>query len=82
MAAVRVTLQTGRKHQIRAHLHERGVSIIGDRMYGQPDNAPRMMLAALLLELDHPIALTRMKFELPAPKDFPLLAGKKLSECD
>jgi 23S rRNA pseudouridine1911/1915/1917 synthase len=82
MAAVRVTLQTGRKHQIRAHLHERGVSIIGDRMYGQFDTAPRMMLAALLLEFDHPIALTRMKFELPAPRDFPLLGGKKLSDCD
>jgi 23S rRNA pseudouridine1911/1915/1917 synthase len=82
MAAIRVTLQTGRKHQIRAHLHERDVSIIGDRVYGPPDNAPRMMLAAMLLEFDHPIALTRMKFEIPAPKDFPLFGGKKLSAID
>jgi 23S rRNA pseudouridine1911/1915/1917 synthase len=82
MAAIRVTLQTGRKHQIRAHLHERDVSIIGDRVYGPPDNAPRMMLAAMLLEFDHPIALTRMKFEIPAPTEFPLLSRKKLSESD
>jgi 23S rRNA pseudouridine1911/1915/1917 synthase len=33
-AMVRVTLQTGRKHQIRVHLSERGTPIAGDTMYG------------------------------------------------
>jgi 23S rRNA pseudouridine1911/1915/1917 synthase len=33
-ALVRVTLRTGRKHQIRVHLSERGWPIVGDAVYG------------------------------------------------
>jgi len=80
LAAVRVTLQTGRKHQIRAHLFERAVPVLGDRMYGSPHNAPRLMLAAMMLQFDHPAAQERMGFELEVPSQFPLLAGKKLSQ--
>ena len=32
---VRVTLHTGRKHQIRVHLGQRGAPIVGDKMYGR-----------------------------------------------
>ena len=32
---VRVTLYTGRKHQIRVHLSQRGAPIVGDKMYGR-----------------------------------------------
>jgi 23S rRNA-/tRNA-specific pseudouridylate synthase len=32
---VRVRLHTGRKHQIRVHLSERGCPIVGDRVYGK-----------------------------------------------
>jgi 23S rRNA pseudouridine1911/1915/1917 synthase len=80
LAAVRVTLQTGRKHQIRAHLFERAVPVLGDRMNGPPGNAPRLMLAAMILQFDHPGTQERMGFELTVPSQFPLLAGKKLSE--
>jgi 23S rRNA pseudouridine1911/1915/1917 synthase len=80
LAAVRVTLQTGRKHQIRAHLFERAVPVLGDRMYGPPGNAPRLMLAAMVLQFDHPGTQQRVAFELTVPSQFPLLAGKKLSE--
>ncbi len=80
LAAVRVTLQTGRKHQIRAHLFERGVPVLGDRLYGPPGNAPRLMLAAMMLQFDHPGTQERMGFELTVPSQFPLLAGKRLSE--
>jgi 23S rRNA pseudouridine1911/1915/1917 synthase len=73
MAAVRVTLQTGRKHQIRAHLSERGVPIVGDRMYGKPDTAPRLLLAAVLLGFEHPRTGEKMLFEAPVPLQFPKL---------
>ena len=82
LAAVRVTLQTGRKHQIRAHLFERGVPVVGDRMYGPAGSAPRLMLAAMMLEFDHPALEKRMSFELTIPNQFPLLAGKKLSQIE
>src|SRR5439155_25809141 len=51
---VRVNLLTGRKHQIRAHLSERGAPIVGDRVYGTKDEASRLMLAAVELAFDHP----------------------------
>jgi 23S rRNA pseudouridine1911/1915/1917 synthase len=81
-AAVRVTLQTGRKHQIRAHLHERKVPIVGDRMYGNTGDAPRLMLAAVLLGFKHPVSGEAVVFEMAIPKQFPLVGGKKLTEID
>lgn len=83
MAAVRVTLLTGRKHQIRAHLSLRGVPIVGDRVYGKPkDDAPRMMLAAVILGFDHPGTGKPMVFEQPIPKQFPLMGGQRVVEGD
>jgi 23S rRNA pseudouridine1911/1915/1917 synthase len=64
-ATLRVTLQTGRKHQIRAHLSERGIPICGDSMYGKPDNAPRLMLKAILLGFEHPRSGKKLRFEIP-----------------
>lgn len=84
-AAVRVTLQTGRKHQIRAHLSERGVPILGDKIYGKMadnkvvPNAPRLMLLASELGFIHPRTGKSMRFELKIPKEFPLVGGRKLS---
>ena len=48
-----VTLETGRKHQIRSHLASRGRPIVGDRLYGGAP-AGRLMLTAVRLELLHP----------------------------
>lgn len=75
MAAVRVQLDTGRKHQIRAHLSERGVPIVGDRMYGKPDDAPRLMLAAVRLGFTHPRSGRPVLVEIPVPSEFPLVGG-------
>ena len=75
-AAVRVQLETGRKHQIRAHLSQRGVPIVGDRVYGRPDdNAPRLMLAAVRLGFIHPRTGRPVLAELPVPSEFPLIGG-------
>jgi len=50
---------TGRTHQIRLHLAKAGWPIRGDRFYGRAEveaarPAPRLMLAAVSLSLDHP----------------------------
>ena len=76
LAALRVQLDTGRKHQIRAHLSERGVPIVGDRMYGKPgDVAPRLMLAAVRLGFTHPRTGRPVLAEIAVPKEFPLVGG-------
>lgn len=79
-AAVRVTLDTGRKHQIRAQLNERGIPIVGDRMYRPDDSTPRLMLAAVILGFEHPANGEKLWFEIEIPKQLPMVGGKKLSD--
>lgn len=67
---LRVILETGRKHQIRVHLRERGWPIVGDSVYGSAPDAGPLLLAAVSLTLTHPREKKEMKFELPLPKPF------------
>jgi 23S rRNA pseudouridine1911/1915/1917 synthase len=65
-----VKLETGRKHQIRAHLVERGTPILNDPLYDR-DAQPRgrLMLAAVRLALDHPRTNRRMTFRVDPPRE-------------
>lgn len=66
-----VTLETGRKNQIRAHLSEAGHPVLGDRMYGSEINPiGRLGLHAKLLGFDHPVTRKHMVFTAPVPKAF------------
>ena len=47
---------TGRSHQLRVHLLALGHPIVGDALYGAPDTAPRLMLHACALRLEHPVS--------------------------
>ncbi len=67
---LRVTIHTGRKHQIRVHLRERGWSVVGDRMYGNKNEPGRLMLAATKLVIHHPQTGVEMTFEIPLPTEF------------
>jgi 23S rRNA pseudouridine1911/1915/1917 synthase len=67
---VRVTLETGRKHQIRIHLAEKGCPIVGDRVYGPNDEnvgPGPLMLIATRLGFMHPRTGQAVRFELPLP---------------
>ena len=70
MSLLEVKLQTGRKHQIRAHLAERGAPILNDALYDL-DAKPtgRLMLAAVRLALDHPRTWKRMTFHTNPPRE-------------
>ena len=70
--------KTGRKHQIRRHFKHIFHPILGDRKYGdRAHNAhlrdgmhcSRMLLAATLLQFEHPFSSETMRVE--APHDFP-----------
>jgi 23S rRNA-/tRNA-specific pseudouridylate synthase len=70
--------ETGRKHQIRAHLSGTGMPILGDRRYGGPVlvgdcMAPRVMLHALRLSLRHPVTGEPLDLTCPYPVDFAAL---------
>ena len=64
---VEVALETGRQHQIRAHLAWLGTAVIGDPRYGK--NGPRMGLHALRLSVTHPKTGLRISAQAPAPHD-------------
>jgi len=73
LSLVRVTLQTGRKHQIRVHLSERGRPIVNDPLYSDSPRTGRLMLAATELAFDHPKTAKRVRFELPLPREMSVL---------
>ncbi len=75
-ATLEVTLETGRKNQIRAHLSEAGHPIAGDARYGaKTDPLGRLALHARLLGFAHPITARAMTFEAPVPDAFTALRG-------
>jgi RluA family pseudouridine synthase len=64
-------LETGRKHQIRVHLAERGHPIVGDKVYGDGSNPiRRLALHAAHLDFRHPVTGERMAFDAPYPEAF------------
>lgn len=65
---LQVQLETGRQHQIRAHLAWLGHPVIGDSRYGT--EGKRLGLHALRLTITHPKTRKRLTFETPAPVTF------------
>lgn len=75
---VECRLETGRTHQIRIHLSEKGHLICGEKMYHQPlfgppvqdpSGAPRVALHAAELGLKHPVTGEHLHFKMPLPRD-------------
>lgn len=68
---VELTLETGRKNQIRVHMHDLGHPVVGDSKYGsESDPASRVCLHACRLEFVHPVTGERLHFDSPAPAAF------------
>ena len=67
-ALLTVSLETGRQHQIRAHLAWLGHPVIGDARYGT--GGRRMGLHALRLGFTDPRSREWLTVEAPAPDDF------------
>ncbi len=71
-------LETGRTHQIRIHLAERGHPVCGDKVYRikpdgtvRPDDsgAPRLALHAAELGFTHPVTGDELHWSMPLPAD-------------
>ena len=83
LSVVEVRIQTGRTHQIRVHMQDRGTPVYGDDVYGISDwnkklskqhGVQRPLLHAYHLELGHPVTGERMTFRAPMAEDMALLA--------
>jgi len=82
LTLVELKLDTGRTHQIRAHLAHIGHPVFGDHTYGKKTSLTvksagkvrqiyltRQALHAKKLEFAHPVTGEQLKFEAPLPED-------------
>lgn len=66
-----LTLETGKKNQIRVHCQEAGNPVAGDKKYGAKGSPiKRLCLHAHLLAFNHPITGKPMRFVSPVPSAF------------
>jgi len=68
-----VSIETGKQHQIRAHMAWLGHSVVGDERYGKKPfnkNGGRMGLHSMRLSIIHPKTKKPLTFEVDAPRDF------------
>jgi tRNA pseudouridine32 synthase/23S rRNA pseudouridine746 synthase len=71
-----IHLLTGRKHQIRVHLSERGHPLVGDKKYGKEKDAyGTLALHARSISFTHPVSRKRLTFETGVPDFFTRLLG-------
>lgn len=69
-ALLRVVIDTGRTHQIRAHFSCTGYPLAGDDMYdGALDRIPRHALHCAAVRFTHPILNTPIELTAPLPSD-------------
>ncbi len=68
---LRVTIDTGRKNQIRVTFADMDCPVIGDDKYGHPESPiGRLGLHASALEFIHPVTKQLMHFDAKLPKEF------------
>jgi 23S rRNA (cytosine1962-C5)-methyltransferase len=68
-AMLELDLETGRTHQARVQLAHAGAPVAGDALYGGAP-APRLMLHASAIGLDHPATRRAVRFSSSPPPDF------------
>ena len=78
LSLVRISLKTGRSHQIRVQFASRKIPLYGDQKYNSNAVKDQIALFASKLEFKHPITKEVMSFELPLPERYPFTLFKAL----
>ncbi|MGI6172776.1 MAG: RluA family pseudouridine synthase [Christensenellales bacterium] len=75
LSLVRLTLETGRTHQIRVHMCAMGCPVLGDFLYGEEDERlpGRFALHSCHMEFTHPLTGEDMAFDAPLPRELSAL---------
>ena len=77
-ALVGFILHTGRTHQIRVHLSEKGHPLLGDELYGGPmEEFSRQALHCAGVAFTHPVTGEQLCLIAPLPEDLSDLLEKK-----
>jgi len=71
MSRVRIRLQTGRTHQIRAQFSGRGMPLVGDRKYSLLEDDCEIALWSCRLAFMHPGTGEPVEFTLEPPQVYP-----------
>lgn len=71
LTKVRIQLQTGRTHQIRAQFSGRGMPLVGDRKYSLLEDDCEIALWSYRLAFSHPKTGAPMEFVVEPPKSYP-----------
>lgn len=71
MSLVRVTLHTGRTHQIRVQFASRGMPLAGERKYSTREDPCPIALWSHRLSFDHPFTKEPMEFQAEPPAQWP-----------
>jgi len=79
---LRVRLETGRTHQIRAHMQAIGHPVVGDPEYGTPGRLglERQFLHATRLAFDHPVTGEPVDVSSPLPPDLQAALDRAAAE--
>lgn len=78
LSLVRISLKTGRSHQIRVQFSSRKIPLYGDQKYNTKAVKDQIALFASKLEFKHPITKEIMSFELPLPERYPFTLFKSV----
>ena len=86
LALIEAKPVTGRTHQIRLHLEHAGLPIVGDTMYGAPEDRsrrnPLMALRAVELAYEDPFLRKRVRITAPSQEFIDQFLGTKLgTQC-
>ena len=74
---LKITIETGRKNQIRVALASKNIPILGDWKYGEKSKVNRLYLHANRLKIYYPVIKKEILFETSIPMEFKKLMQSK-----